>query len=184
MIVKGAFTKVSMAIYGDIVSDATPEDSPPSYTPSSLPTIEPTPLAPAIDPANSDDPTQLAKQLLDLIPDAPPLALVVPLMFCIKPSNEHWDLPEFPYLYADLDEDVADFDLEKACELTSTPVADDVSYEILQRFSDRVADAVGPKVGVTYMSTENFGSDQGYRIATRRTSWRVFFPTQRLRTLN
>src|SRR5882762_2549954 len=144
MIVKGKFTKVSLAVYGDLVPDA--RQPPTSYTPRLLPNMDPTPLSPAIDPSNARDPTALASQLLSLIPDAPPLSLVIRLMFCLKPTNDDWDLPEFPYLYADLDEDTMDFDLEKALKLTTRPIADDAPYEMLQSFADRVADAIGPKV--------------------------------------
>jgi hypothetical protein len=67
-------------------------------------------------------------------------------MFCLKPTNDDWDLPEFPYLHPDFDEDPIDFDLDYAYQLTGQPVADDVPLEVLQRFVDSVADAIGPKV--------------------------------------
>ena len=149
MIVKGEFTKVSMAIYGDIVSEH--PSSPIPYTPTPLPILEPTPLSSSIDPSNSSDPTVLARQLLESIPDAPPLSLVIRLMFCLKPSNDDWDLPDFPYLHPDLDEDTLDFDLDKACQMLGRPVADDVSYEVLQEFVDRVSDAIGPKVRALHL---------------------------------
>lgn len=147
MIVKGDFTKLSMAIYGDVASDLPSSSSSPSYHVSGgLLSLTPTPLSPALDPANSADPTTLTRNLLSLIPDAPPLPLVIRLMFCLKPVNDDWDLPEFPYLHPDLDDDPVDFDLDYAYQLTSQPVADDVPLEILQRFADRVADAIEPKV--------------------------------------
>ncbi|KAI0047358.1 hypothetical protein FA95DRAFT_1559201 [Auriscalpium vulgare] len=173
MIVKGNFEKLSMAIYGDLVAE--PALPPTSYTPSLLPTSSSTPLTPSLDPANHADPTALARALLQLIPDAPPLPLVIRLMFCLKPKNEDWDLPQFPYLHPDLTlsgivengrksrgedksdddgeggegEDVVkmevDFDLEDALSVTRHPVADDVAYEVLQGFVDRVVGVVGPK---------------------------------------
>src|SRR6516164_801455 len=113
MIVKGKIEALSMAIYGDIVSDAPPPTQ--NYDARPIPSIEHVPLSRAIDPSNSSDPTLLAKQLLALIPDAPPLPLVVRLMLCLKPSNEDWELPSFPYLHADLDAEIEeDFDLETA----------------------------------------------------------------------
>jgi hypothetical protein len=144
MIVKGNFTKLSMAIYGDVVSE--PPSTPSSYVPSVLSPLTPTPLSPILDPANSADPTTLTRNLLSLIPDAPPLPLVIRLMFCLKPTNDDWDLPEFPYLHPDFNEDPIDFDLDYAYQLTGQTVADDVPLEALQRFVDRVADAIGPKV--------------------------------------
>ncbi|TBU32987.1 hypothetical protein BD311DRAFT_774649 [Dichomitus squalens] len=143
MIVKGAFDSVSMAIYGEVVSD-TPA-APEIYEPRPLPSATAVPLAPALDPANARDPTQLARQLLKLIPDAPDLELVIRLVFCLKPPNDDWDLPEFPYLHPDLDEDAHDFDLEKAFRSTTRPVADDVSPETLSRFAERVARCVNVK---------------------------------------
>ncbi|KAI9464297.1 hypothetical protein F5148DRAFT_1210170 [Russula earlei] len=143
MIVKGDFAKLSMAIYGDVAAEL---PSPPtSYVPGVLPPFTPAPLPPVLDPANSGDPTTLTRNLLSLIPNAPPLPLVIRLMFCLKPTNDDWDLPEFPYLHPDLSDDPVDFDLEYAYQLASQPVADDVPLDVLQRFADRVAAAIEPK---------------------------------------
>ena len=144
MIVKGNFTKLSMAIYGDVASELPSPSS--SYVPGVFLPITPTPLSPILDPANLGDPTILTCNLLSLIPDAPPLPLVIRLMFCLKPANDDWDLPEFPYLHPDLGDYPSDFDLDDAYQLTSQPVADDVPLEVLQRFADKVADVIGPKV--------------------------------------
>lgn len=148
MIVKGDFTKLSMAIYGDVASEL--PSSPSYHVPQAGEplSVTPLPLSPALDPANSADPTTLTRSLLSLIPDAPPLPLVIRLMFCLKPANDDWDLPEFPYLHPDLDDDPVDFDLDYVYEMTGQPVADDVPLEVLQRFADRVADAIEPKVRV------------------------------------
>lgn len=147
MIVKGAFEFVSMAIYGDVVSDI--PTAPTRYEPRPLPSVSSVPLVPALDPANARDPTQLARQVLKLIPDAPELELVVRLVFCLKPSNDDWDLPEFPYLHPDLDEDVDEFDIEKAIRLTTRPVPDNVSSETVSRFAERVARSLNLKASGT-----------------------------------
>lgn len=144
MIVKGKFEALSMAIYGDVVSEPPLSSQP--YTPRPLPVTDPLPLSKAVDPSNSRDPTVLAQQLLALIPDSPPLALVIRLMFCLKPSNEDWDLPEFPYLHADLETEEEDFDLESAIHLTSKPVRDDTQHDSLSNFAANVAEHIGPKV--------------------------------------
>lgn len=146
MIVKGEFISLSMAIYGDILSEITPFPS--VYTPKSHPSLEHIAVSRALDPANAHDPTLLAQQLLSLIPDAPPLPLVIRLMFCLKPSNDDWDLPEFPYLYPDLEDAYEDFSLEKAYNITTKPVADDISPDALVTFAENVAHCVGEKVGV------------------------------------
>ncbi|RPD66817.1 hypothetical protein L226DRAFT_453413 [Lentinus tigrinus ALCF2SS1-7] len=143
MIVRGSFESVSMAIYGELVSDT--DTTPTTYEPRPLPSVSPVPLAPSLDPATARDPTQLARQLLKLIPDAPELELVIRLVFCLKPPNDDWDLPEFPYLHPDLDEEMAEFDLEKAFRLTTRPVPDNVSSEAVSRFAERVARCINPK---------------------------------------
>lgn len=142
MIVRGDFETVSMAIYGEPVSEVYPAIT--SYEARPLPVLEPTPVSPALDLARSSDPTHLARQLLALIPDAPPLNLVIRLMFCLKPPNDDWDLPEFPHLYSDLHEEDVDIDLDSAYRCLSRPVADDVSLEALLRFAEKVADAISP----------------------------------------
>ncbi|KAF8559444.1 hypothetical protein OG21DRAFT_1503348 [Imleria badia] len=142
MIVRGDFESVSMAIYGEVVTDATAFAT--SYTPDLLQLPDPVPMSPALDLANASDPTCLARKLLTLIPDAPSLNLVICLMFCLKPPNDDWDLPEFPHLYSDLGEEDMDIDLDSAFRCLSRPVAEDVSVESLQRFAEKIADAIGP----------------------------------------
>ncbi|KAJ7044806.1 hypothetical protein C8F04DRAFT_1069583 [Mycena alexandri] len=145
MIVKGVFQSVSIAIYGETISEPAPE--PTSYEPRPIPVVEPRPLSKAVDPASMLDPTHLAKQLLTLIPGSPPLCLVIRLMFCLKPSNEDWDLPEFPYLHADLNTENENgvFDLDAALLCTAKPVRDDIPYEALSAFAIKVATSVGAK---------------------------------------
>ncbi|KZT05628.1 uncharacterized protein LAESUDRAFT_655713 [Laetiporus sulphureus 93-53] len=143
MIVRGSFECVSMAIYGDIMAELPPP--PTTYDPRPLPSIEPVPIAPVLDPSNSLDPTLLARQLLNVIPDAPSLPLAIRLVFCLKPPSDDWDLPEFPYLHPDFDNDTADFDLEKAFRLTTRPVSDDVQDDTLLRFAENVAKSIRGK---------------------------------------
>jgi hypothetical protein len=145
MIVKGEFECVSIAIYGDVVSELPPPST--TYEPKQMSLPEPVPLTRALDPSNSSDPTWLAKELLKLIPDSPPLPLVTRLMFCLKPSNDDWELPEFPYLYANLEVEDEEFDLNKAFICTGRPVPDDISVESLEEFTEKVASVIGPKVG-------------------------------------
>ncbi|KZT24554.1 hypothetical protein NEOLEDRAFT_1116236 [Neolentinus lepideus HHB14362 ss-1] len=144
MILKGNFTSISLAIYGDLAF----EPPPPTYPdPKELPSIEPTPLPSSLDPSNCIDPTLLANQLLTLIDDAPPLSLLIRLMFCLKPSNDDWENPDFPYLYADLDyaADAENFDLQEAYTVTGRPLPDDVSEESISRFVAKVVNCIGPK---------------------------------------
>lgn len=144
MIVKGAFQSISMAIYGDVVAELPPP--PTTYEPKPIPAIDPVPLHSSLDPASFRDPTKLANQLLQLIPDAPPLPLVIRLMFCLKPANDDWDLPDFPYVYSDLDEFSDGSEIELASSLTSRPVVDDAPNAALHSFAQKVALSLGPKV--------------------------------------
>lgn len=143
MIVRGDFETVSMAIYGDVVSETPPKSI--TYSPLSLPTHSSIPLVPALDAAKSNDPTALARNLLALIPDAPSLFLVIRLMFCLKQPNDDWELPEFPHLYSDLNKEEMDIDLDTAFRCLSRPVVDDISSEQLHRFARKVSEAVGPR---------------------------------------
>ena len=143
MIVKGRFEALSMAIYGEIVSESPPVQI---YEPKPFSSLEPVPLSRKIDPSSSSHPIQLAEQLLSLIPDSPPLPLVVRLMFCLKPSDDDWDHPDFPYLYADLEGDDESFDLEGIVQAISRPIRDDTSEEVLLAFVNRIVELIGPKV--------------------------------------
>ena len=117
------------------------------YEPSPLPAIRPSQLAEALNPASHYDPTSVALSLLKLIPDAPPFLLVTRLAWCIKPEAQDWDLPEFPYLYADI-EGEGELTAEDAAFITKRPVPDDVAFDALERFAARVIDSLGPAVSV------------------------------------
>ncbi|KIK94846.1 hypothetical protein PAXRUDRAFT_33290 [Paxillus rubicundulus Ve08.2h10] len=140
MIVRGDFESVSMAIYGESELSSTGT----SYIPGPLQLPNPVSVSPALDLAKASDPTSLARQLLASVPDAPSLNLVIRLMFCLKPPNDDWDLPDYPHLYSDLSEEEFDIDLDSAFHCLSRPVADNIQLEPLQRFAEKVADAIGP----------------------------------------
>jgi hypothetical protein len=149
MIVQGNFESVSMAIYGDVATEPSPSYS--TYYSKQTPTLDDVPLSEHLDPSNANDPTLLAKQLLALIPDRPPLPILIRLMFCVKPSSSDWEHPDFPYIYVDLDHDIADFDLEKACKLTTSQMSDNLPLERLARFAENVATAIGPPVRIVFL---------------------------------
>ena len=147
MIVKGAFESVSMAIYGEVVNELPPPRT--TYEPRLLPTLEPIPLSEALDPANARDPTRLARKLLELIPESPPLPLIIRLMFCLKPLNDDWDQPDFPYLFADLDQLSEESSLDDIFKLTSRPISDETSLQSLVELSQKVVHGLGPPVRMT-----------------------------------
>ncbi|KIK67662.1 hypothetical protein GYMLUDRAFT_237881 [Collybiopsis luxurians FD-317 M1] len=167
MIVKGQFDALSLAIYGQVVSESSDASQSVEGIANSalnpVPSVETRTLPSSINPANSADPTFLARNLLSLLDDPPPLSLITKLMFCLKPDNDDWDDPEFPYLFVDFDREIfqsyiktdediaqeeeeeANFDLESTLDAMSRPVSDTVSEDTLTKFAQIVADSLGPK---------------------------------------
>jgi hypothetical protein len=144
MIVKGSFDQLSLAIYGQIIADTPPVRQ---YEPKIITPLEPEPLAAHLNPAHcASDPTALAKSLLNIIPNAPSLALAIRLMFCLKPTETDWDNPDFPHIYANLDNDSEDYDLDSILSKLDRPIAENVGQESLDRFVERLIDFVGPPV--------------------------------------
>lgn len=106
-------------------------------------------------------------------------------MFCLKPPNDDWDLPEFPHLYSDLNEEDIDIDLDSAFRCLSRPVADDISGDALQRFGEKIAGAISPTVGsfflVTRLPDVNLRSGQYSFLFHRRNSVSFCFTTSGFR---
>ncbi|KZV64689.1 hypothetical protein PENSPDRAFT_757048 [Peniophora sp. CONT] len=153
LILSGDFDKLSLAVYGTTVSDST--HSVGVYEPSPLPTSQLRQLEDALNPASHYDPAVLALSLLKLIPDAPPFSLVVPLSWCLKPEEDDWERPDFPYIYADLEEwGEGELTAGKACLVTKRPASDDISFDARERFVLRVIDSLGPA-----------GDDQAFDVA-------------------
>jgi len=141
VIVKGSFEWLSLAIYGHIVGE-----SPPMHEPRSIVPFEPEPLALHLDPAHASDPTALAKSLLELIPNAPSLSLAIRLVFCLKPTLDDWDIPGFPHIYASLDNDTEDYDLDSIIANLDRPIPEGLTQDTLDRFVERLTDFVGSPV--------------------------------------
>lgn len=148
MIVKGRFESLSLAIYGDVIADLPP--APENYVPRQPSSVAPVPLFHTVDPANAVDPTMLARQLLELIPNSPSLSLVIRLILCIKPYDDEWDMPGFPYLHTDLHvTDPRNFDLDKAVQLIARPISETAPEESLTSFAEFVSAAISDKVSVS-----------------------------------
>ena len=145
VIIQGQYKSLSMAIYGDVVADAQEIRE---YEPRSIPALNSVSLPKAVDPSNSTEPTMLAQHLLSLLPDTPPLSLIIRLMFCLKPPDEDWDHPDFPYLYSDLDSEDEIYDLATLVQSISRSVKDDVSADTLSTFAEKITDFLGPKVSL------------------------------------
>lgn len=126
-----------MAVYGDVASEVVPLS--PEYHPLPLPVVDPVQLHPALDPANMHDHTLLAQQLLESVPKAPPLALAIRLIFCLKPTSTDWDDPEFPCLYASPDNGKPDMDVDECYQLSKRPVSEDATSESVQDFTSSFA---------------------------------------------
>ena len=145
VIIQGQYEILSMAIYGDVIAD-TPDVR--EYEPRPIPALFSASLPKTVDPSNSTEPTILAQQLLSLLPDSPPLPLIVRLMFCLKPPDEDWEHPDFPYLYSDLDSEDEIYDIATLVQSISRPVKDDISVNTLSTFAERITDFLGPKVSL------------------------------------
>ncbi|KAI5116623.1 hypothetical protein M0805_007794 [Coniferiporia weirii] len=152
MIIRGKFEKLSLAVYGDIISETL--ISAPTYESRQLPLTSYSALPPAFDPANSVDPTELAQSLLTLVPDSPGLPLIIRLMFCLKPSNEDWEEKDFPHLYSDLKEGLSALNLEKAVEMTARPVSDTVNESTLKTFAIKLGETIN-----------EYNDDEAYLLA-------------------
>ena len=132
-----------MAVYGNVVTDAQEIRE---YEPRPIPALNSISLLKTVDSSNSREPTMLAQQLLSLLPDSPPLSLIVRLMFCLKPPDEDWEHPDFPYLYSDLENEDEIYDIAALVQSVGRPVKDDVSVDTLSTFAERITDYLGPKV--------------------------------------
>ncbi|KAF9534121.1 hypothetical protein CPB83DRAFT_902092 [Crepidotus variabilis] len=147
IIFKGLFKEAAMAIYGTIVANP-PEVT--EYEPRPLPVSSMQTLPAVLDVARSVNPTSLANQLLGLIPSPAPLTLVMRLMFCLRPEKEDWDNPQFPYVYAHLDQILEDddiesevLDLQTLVQSVSKPLKDNISSDLLTEFAGRMRDLFG-----------------------------------------
>ncbi|KAJ8086999.1 hypothetical protein PM082_005824 [Marasmius tenuissimus] len=145
MIIKGQFDFVSIAVYGTVVTDAQPALDNPEQVPAiSNPQPDPVPLSRLLDVANAKDPTELAQQLLSLVPDPPSLPLASRLVLCMKPDTDDWEDPSFPHLYADLERelDSEDLILEDAVDCLSRPIPEEISREVIAKFWQAVASSI------------------------------------------
>ena len=116
-----------------------------TYEPKRLPVLNPSPLAPSLDPAHSSKPTLLAEQLLQLLPDRPEISVATRLVFALKPVAEDWDDPDFPNLFSDLD--VGDNpDLDSLVNVAGRPIRDDISQEAITTFAMAMHDSLGINV--------------------------------------
>ncbi|KAF7332461.1 hypothetical protein MKEN_00128100 [Mycena kentingensis (nom. inval.)] len=155
MIVKGEFSSVSFALYGEIVGEA--PASPVAYEPQPWPNPTPIPPSDELDPASMPDPTALAQELVASITKPPPsLAALIRLTCCQKPvDDDDWDLPDFPHIFANLEAEYDGvFTLSAALEILDWPIRDETPVEVLNAFAARVAETIGP-------SDEN----QSYQLA-------------------
>lgn len=151
MVIRGHFKKLSLAVYGSTLPESS--SALPTYQPKPLRQLSPISIPPSLDVAAKVDPSELARGLLTLIPDAPNLRLITRLMFCLKPSNEDWEERGFPYLFSDLEKDLDELNLDKAVEMTARPVSDDCDEEVLKYFAERLSDSV-----IDYVSPTEFTS--------------------------
>lgn len=134
-----------MAVYGEHIISKPEIDT---YEPIRLPVPKPLPIPSNVDPANSPNPTLVAEQLLSLIDDPRPLLSVATrLIFSLKPEKEDWDLPEFPYLYSELDV-LEEDDLSNLVASVARPIRDNISQEVITQFAIKMHNSLGSNVSL------------------------------------
>ena len=148
VIIQGQYEYLSMAVFGDVIADVQKVGE---YEPRPIPALNSVSLPKSVDPSNSNEPTMIAQQLISLLPDSPPLPLIVRLMFCLKPPNEDWEHPDFPYLYSDLDSEDEMYSIATLVQSISRPVKDDVSVDALSTFAEKIIDFLEPKVSFDFI---------------------------------
>ena len=137
-----------MAIFGDVIADVQKVQG---YEPRPIPALNSVSIPKSVDPSNSSEPTMIAQQLISLLPDSPPLSLIIRLIFCLKPPNEDWEHPDFPYLYSDLDSEDEIYSITTLVQSISRPVKDDVSVDALSTFAERIIDFLEPEVSFNFI---------------------------------
>ena len=137
-----------MAIFGDVIADVQKVQG---YEPRPIPALNSVSIPKSVDPSNSSEPTVIAQQLISLLPDSPPLSLIIRLIFCLKPPNEDWEHPDFPYLYSDLDSEDEIYSITTLVQSISRPVKDDVSVDALSTFAERIIDFLEPEVSFNFI---------------------------------
>ncbi|KAL1709173.1 hypothetical protein EV121DRAFT_253281 [Schizophyllum commune] len=139
MIVKGNFKRLSLAVYGDLVSDlAAPKPEP---APISLTSIEPRSLSAALDLVNAQDASSVATKLMSLLKNPPPLPVILRSQFCLKPDDDTWDHPDYPNVYVDLAEQLEDFKF-RAVIYWTRPISETASEEDISAYFSRFARAI------------------------------------------
>lgn len=146
MIIRGDFDSLSLAVYGNLVSESSNAPVVSSPFPQALEALKPIPHNPPLDPANSNNPTFLAKELLSQILRAPRLADVVRFVFCLKPSKEDWSRSNFPF-YANWDQ--LPTDLDEAIVLLSRPLPEDTPSDAISNIAHRIKEAVAHRPAVS-----------------------------------
>ena len=150
VIIQGQYEYLSMAVFGDVIADVQKVQG---YEPRPIPALNSVSIPKSVDPSNSSEPTMIAQQLISLLPDSPSLSLIVRLIFCLKPPNEDWEHPDFPYLYSDLDSEDEMYSIATLVQSISRPVKDDVSVDALSTFAEKIIDFLEPNVSFDFIES-------------------------------
>ena len=179
VIIQGQYEYLSLAVFGDVIAGVQKVQE---YQPRPpFPALISVSLPKSVGPSNSTEPTMIAQQLISHLPDSPPLSLIVRLMFCLKPPNEDWEHPDFPYLYSDLDNEDEMYSIATLVQSISRPVKDYVSVDTLSTFAERIIDFLEPKVSFDfiqsrthYSNTSQQSADESETMPTTSQSYSVF----------
>jgi hypothetical protein len=154
--------KVTVAIYGDLVSELPTEQPAPASTDTI--NIVPSPLPRYLEVSSAPDPTSLAKSLcLEAVGEVTTLHLLR-LMFLLKPADTDWDIPDYPAKYADIGaipelNPVEEYDLihpkqrwvEQAMEELRFPVHDEEIPDNIRLLAEPLAIALETPVSLFFI---------------------------------
>ncbi|KAF8592662.1 hypothetical protein K439DRAFT_1504349 [Ramaria rubella] len=144
MVLQGDFERVTLAVYGETVSE--PLLEPISYEFTQIPSPSRHRLSPVLDPATSNEPSLLSLKLLACIPHAPSLSFVIRRSFCLKYIDEEWSSSRFASLEECVETDITGLDwLERATGALMIPVHEDVHEHLIKRFVTRIIEALTEK---------------------------------------
>jgi len=151
--------KVTIALYGGLVSEL-PTEEPPPASARSLHFL-PTPLPRYLEISSAQDPTSLAKSLCTEAVGNVTILHLLRLMFLLKPADADWDIPNYPAKYADIGS-IPDLDpmephdlihpkqrwLEQAMEELRFPIHDEETQENIRMLAEPLAIALETPVGM------------------------------------
>jgi hypothetical protein len=160
VIFQGSFKKVTIAIYGQLLSDLPAEQPAASVPPTAFPVITPRSLPPSIDVASLSDSSQTAKSILRANPTNPPLRHVFHSLLCYVTTPEgpfdEWDENGGNPLERLLESDTIDAveHMQEAIQALRKPLPE-IEENSATQFTSLVNESLG-ELGCGYWNTRTY----------------------------